>query len=108
MYQCITLGRSSSSAYTYLSYCNVQVNLDLYYLDVGEYLLQDSYNVNYEVERKKALNIILSQSRQQDREDAEVTLVLLCDSWLCFCILFMKRLLHVLLKPYLKSGKGWY
>jgi DNA methyltransferase 1-associated protein 1 len=24
------------------------------------------------VERKKALNIILSQSRQQDREDAEV------------------------------------
>jgi len=33
------------------------------------------------VERKKALNIILSQSRQQDREDAEVILVLLCDDW---------------------------
>ncbi|KAG0568337.1 hypothetical protein M758_6G010600 [Ceratodon purpureus] len=33
---------------------------------------KDSYNVNHEVERKKALNIILSQSRQQDREDAEV------------------------------------
>lgn len=34
--------------------------------------MQDSYNVNHEFERKKALNIILSQSRQQDREDAEV------------------------------------
>jgi DNA methyltransferase 1-associated protein 1 len=35
-------------------------------------MFKDSYNVNYEVERKKALNIILSQSRQQDREDAEI------------------------------------
>ncbi|XP_024379612.1 SWR1-complex protein 4 isoform X2 [Physcomitrium patens] len=35
-------------------------------------LFKDSYNVNHEVDRKKALNIILSQSRQQDREDAEV------------------------------------
>lgn len=34
--------------------------------------MQDSYNVNHEVERKKALNTIFSQSRQQDREDAKV------------------------------------
>ncbi|KAL2613452.1 hypothetical protein R1flu_025144 [Riccia fluitans] len=35
-------------------------------------LLKDTYNVQYETERKKSLGILLSQSRQQEREDAEV------------------------------------
>jgi len=41
--------------------------------DLGDHpLFKDSYNVNHEVERKKALNTIFSQSRQQDREDAKI------------------------------------
>ncbi|KAG6542443.1 hypothetical protein Mapa_016133 [Marchantia paleacea] len=41
--------------------------------DVADHtLLKDTYNVQYETERKKALGILLSQSRQQEREDAEV------------------------------------
>jgi DNA methyltransferase 1-associated protein 1 len=32
----------------------------------------DTYNTAYEVDRKRALGIILSQSRQQDHEDAKV------------------------------------
>ncbi len=35
-------------------------------------LWQDTYNTAYEVDRKRALGIILSQSRQQDHEDAKV------------------------------------
>lgn len=80
--------------------------------DVGNQFIQDSYNVNYEVERKKALNIILSQSRQQDREDAEVILVPLCDNWkqatLRFCCYLMKHLSLVVLKPTFKGKlKVW-
>ncbi|OAE34690.1 hypothetical protein AXG93_4735s1060 [Marchantia polymorpha subsp. ruderalis] len=41
--------------------------------DVADHtLMKDIYNVQYETERKKALGILLSQSRQQEREDAEV------------------------------------
>ncbi|CAK9273972.1 unnamed protein product [Sphagnum jensenii] len=35
-------------------------------------LVKDTYNTAYEVDRKRALGIILSQSRQQDHEDAKV------------------------------------
>eukprot|EP00249_Psilotum_nudum_P011963 c23493_g2_i1 orf=562-1953(+) len=35
-------------------------------------LVKDSYNMAHEVERKRALGILLSQSRQQERDDAEV------------------------------------
>ncbi|EFJ07255.1 hypothetical protein SELMODRAFT_272226 [Selaginella moellendorffii] len=34
--------------------------------------VKDAYNFNYETERKRALGLLLSQSRQQEREDAEV------------------------------------
>ncbi|KAJ7524465.1 hypothetical protein O6H91_17G007100 [Diphasiastrum complanatum] len=41
--------------------------------DVADHtLVKDTYNMQYEVERKRALGIMLSQSRQQEREDAEV------------------------------------
>ncbi len=39
-------------------------------------LWQDTYNTAYEVDRKRALGIILSQSRQQDHEDAKVYIYL--------------------------------
>lgn len=43
---------------------------------MGHQFIQDSYNVEHEVQRKKALNIMLSQSRKQDREEEAVSLVL--------------------------------
>ncbi|KAL2622134.1 hypothetical protein R1flu_002339 [Riccia fluitans] len=38
----------------------------------GHPLVKDTYSVQYETERKKALGVLLSQSRQKEREDAEI------------------------------------
>ncbi|WCJ22358.1 SWR1-complex protein 4 [Euphorbia peplus] len=38
----------------------------------GHPLLKESYNVSQEIERKRALSMILSQTKQQERKDAEV------------------------------------
>lgn len=41
--------------------------------DVADHaLVKESYNTAHEIERKRALGAVLSQSRQQEREDAEV------------------------------------
>lgn len=34
--------------------------------------MQEPYNVSHEVERKRALSMVLSQTKQQERRDAEV------------------------------------
>jgi hypothetical protein len=49
-------------------------------------LWQDTYNTAYEVDRKRALGIILSQSRQQDHEDAKVYISLYSHGHLEFSI----------------------
>lgn len=38
----------------------------------GHPLVKDSYNVSQEVERKRALSMVLSQTKHQERKDAEV------------------------------------
>ncbi|XP_065860278.1 SWR1-complex protein 4 isoform X2 [Euphorbia lathyris] len=38
----------------------------------GHYLLKEPYNVSQEIERKRALSMVLSQTKQQERKDAEV------------------------------------
>lgn len=35
-------------------------------------LIQEPYNVSQETERKRALSMVLSQTKQQERKDAEV------------------------------------
>ena len=55
---------------------NVSTFPSLTYSEFIPLWMQDSYNVSHEIERKRALNIILSQSRQQDREDVQVLLLL--------------------------------
>ncbi|KAL3691938.1 hypothetical protein R1sor_005589 [Riccia sorocarpa] len=35
-------------------------------------LVKETYSIQYETERKKALGVLLSQSRQKEREDAEI------------------------------------
>ncbi|GLU16714.1 hypothetical protein SLE2022_331310 [Rubroshorea leprosula] len=38
----------------------------------GHPLVKESYNVSQEIERKRALSMVLSQTKQQERKDAEV------------------------------------
>lgn len=38
----------------------------------GHPLVKDAYNVSQEIERKRALSMVLSQTKQQERKDAEV------------------------------------
>lgn len=40
------------------------------------FLLQDQYNFSQEIERKRALSMVLSQTKQQERKDAEVNIIL--------------------------------
>lgn len=39
--------------------------------------MQDPYNISQDVERKRALSMVLSQTKQQERRDAEVEILLL-------------------------------
>lgn len=39
--------------------------------------MQEPYNISQEVERKRALSMVLSQTKQQERRDAEVGILLL-------------------------------
>lgn len=39
--------------------------------------MQDPYNISQDVERKRALSMVLSQTKQQERRDAEVKILLL-------------------------------
>ncbi|KAF9620897.1 hypothetical protein IFM89_015294 [Coptis chinensis] len=38
----------------------------------GNHLLKEPYNIHQEIERKRALSMVLSQTKQQERKDAEV------------------------------------
>lgn len=38
----------------------------------GNHLLKENYNVQQEIERKRALSMVLSQTKQQERKDTEV------------------------------------
>lgn len=37
--------------------------------------IKDPYNVSQEIERKRALSMVLSQTKQQERKDAEVLIL---------------------------------
>lgn len=39
--------------------------------------MQDPYNILQDVERKRALSMVLSQTKQQERRDAEVEILVL-------------------------------
>lgn len=39
--------------------------------------MQDPYNISQDVERKRALSMVLSQTKHQERRDAEVKILLL-------------------------------
>lgn len=39
--------------------------------------IKDPYNVSQEIERKRALSMVLSQTKQQERKDAEVLILLI-------------------------------
>lgn len=40
------------------------------------FYIKDPYNVSQEIERKRALSMVLSQTKQQERKDAEVLILL--------------------------------
>lgn len=37
--------------------------------------MQDPYNISQDVERKRALSMVLSQTKQQERRDAQVEIL---------------------------------